>query len=273
MSCWAYREVMAGDGVQTFLVSAAAYDGHVGRYGSELGRGLIRFAGVASGDRVVEIGAGTGLLTAELAAAVGRGGSVTAVEPSAPLAEACRERVPSVEVRSALGEDLPFANAQFDAAVAQLVVNFLTDPRAGVHEMRRVVRGGGIVAASVWDYAGEMTLLRTFWDAAIAVDSAATGKDEGAVMQYCEPMSLRALWVEAGLSDVEVSQLSPAVRYVDFDELWLPFTKGVGPSGAYTVSLDQTGQTALRTEFFRRLGAPTGPFTLTARAWVVRGRV
>jgi SAM-dependent methyltransferase len=55
--------------------------------------------------------------------------------------------------------ELPFANSEFDAALARLVVNFRSDPEAGLREMRCVVRPGGVVAGCVWDYPGEMTLL------------------------------------------------------------------------------------------------------------------
>jgi SAM-dependent methyltransferase len=263
---------VSGDGAETFRRSTAdAYDGHVGRYGSELARGLIGLAGVGGGDRVLDVGCGTGLLTAELAAVVGPD-RVAAVDPSEPFVEACRQRVPGADVRLAAAEDLPFADATFDGALSQLVVNFMGDPEAGVGQMRRVTRPGGTVAACVWDYAGGMTLLRTFWDAAVALDPAAAPLDEGASMRHCRPDTLLALWEAVGLREISSAELTPAVRYASFDELWAPFTTGVAPSGAYTVSLDDDGRRALREEFHRRLGGPDGPFVLTARAWAVVGR-
>jgi hypothetical protein len=118
-----------------------------------------------------------------------------------------------------------------------------------------------------------MTLLRKFWDAAVALDPAARTVDEGVSMRNCDPDTLRSLWEEAGLEAVEMGELRPSVRYADFDQLWGPFASGVAPSGAYTVSLDAAAQEALRGEFFRRLGSPSGEFTLTARAWAVVGTV
>jgi ubiquinone/menaquinone biosynthesis C-methylase UbiE len=263
---------VSGDGAETFRRSTAdAYDGHVGRYGSELARGLIGLAGVGGGDRVLDVGCGTGLLTAELAAVVGAD-RVAAVDPSEPFVEACRRRVPGADVRLAAAEDLPFADATFDGALSQLVVNFMGDAEAGVGQMGRVTRPGGTVAACVWDYAEGMTLLRKFWDAAAALDPAAAPFDEGVSMRHCQPDSLRALWESVGLHGVTSTELNPSVRYASFEELWAPITTGVAPSGAYTVSLDDDGRRALREEFHRRLGSPEGPFELTARAWAVVGR-
>jgi SAM-dependent methyltransferase len=262
---------VSGDGAQTFRTSPANYDGHIGRYGTGLARGLIELAGVGPTDRVLDVGCGTGLLTAELASVVGEG-RVSAVDPSEPFVGACRQRVPGADVRQAAAEDLPFDDASFDDVLSQLVVNFMRDPHVGAQQMCRVTRVGGTVAACVWDYAGEMTLLRTFWDAAVALDPAAAPLDEGVSMPHCEPQSLLALWESVGLQDIRSDELRPTVRYSSFDELWLPFTAGVAPSGAYTASLDDASQDALRREVHRRLGGPAGAFVLTARAWVVVGR-
>jgi hypothetical protein len=151
------------------------------------------------------------------------------------------------------------------------VVNFMTDARAGVGEMKRVTRIGGVVAGAVWDYQGEMTMLRRFWDAATALDPGSQPRDERH-MRFCEPDQLGGLWREVGLSDVGVGPVVVAVSYETFDDLWGPFEKGVGPAGAYAVSLTEDDRTALREEYRRRLGVGDGPFELTARAWVVTGR-
>src|SRR5215207_3261371 len=179
-------------GAATFRTPAEAYDRYIGRYSAELGRALIDAAGVRAGDRALDVGCGPGALTGELVAVVGAE-RVAAVDPSAPFVEACRRRHPGVQVEEASAEALPFPDAAFDRVLSQLVVNFMTDPPAGVREMRRVARPAGTVAAAVWDYAGEMTLLRRFWDAAAAVDPAAAERDEGRSMPYCTPHELEAL--------------------------------------------------------------------------------
>ena len=127
----------------------------------------------------------------------------------------------------------------------------MADAGAGVREMRRVVRPGGTVAACVWDYRGEMTLLRTFWDAARATDRGSGALDEGVRMGYSDPESLSALWADQELRSVVTTELRPSVRYTDFDELWNPFLAGVAPTGVYVATLDDAGQDALREEFFR----------------------
>jgi SAM-dependent methyltransferase len=254
-----------------FRTPADAYDRYIGRYAPALARELIAAAGVRPGALALDVGCGPGALAAELAALLGAG-SVTAVDPSDTFAAACRERLPGARVELASAEALPFEDRSFDCALAQLVVNFMTDAPAGVGEMRRVTRAGGTVAAAVWDYAGEMTLLRRFWDAAIALDAAAAAREERH-MPYCTPETLAGLWSAAGLADVTVSAAVVGADYLGFDDLWQPFEGGVGPAGAYVAALPPERRAALAGELRRRLGSPDGPFRLDARAWVVTGSV
>jgi SAM-dependent methyltransferase len=221
--------------------------------------------------RVLDVGCGPGALAAVLAGTLGAD-HVAAVDPSVPYAEACRERLPGVDVRVAAGEALPFDDGAFDAALAQLVVNFMRDAPAGVREMRRVTRPGGTVACAVWDYAGEMTLLRAFWDAAIALDETAAALDEGG-MPYCTPPELGGLLSAAGLADVRVEPVVVRARYDGFEDLWAPLESGVAPSGAYAAAQPPERRAALRAELRRRLGAGDEQFELAARAWVATGVV
>jgi hypothetical protein len=143
-----------------------------------------------------------------------------------------------------------------------------------LREMSRVTRPGGVVAGCVWDYGGEMTLLRTFWDAAAALDPERVEPlMETYTMRFARPEELEELWRRSGLDDVDVGAIVVEASYDGFDDLWAPFPTGVGPAGAYAASLDPEAQAALREEFRRRLGQPDGPFTLTARAWRAVGRV
>jgi SAM-dependent methyltransferase len=255
----------------TFAVAADAYDRHIGRYGAELGAALARAAGTQAGWRVLDVGSGPGALTRVLAGLVGPG-NVAAVEPSEQFVEALRERLPGVNVRHASAEELPFADGEFDAAFAQLVVNFMRDPEAGLREMRRVVRPGGVVAACVWDYPGEMTLLRAFWEAAADVEPELTATvDERTRMRFDEEGELGGLWRRAGLGNVEEGALVVSAEYESFEDLWEPFTLGAGPAGAFAASLRDERQEALRDQLRRRLAVPDGPFRLRARSWYAVG--
>jgi SAM-dependent methyltransferase len=255
-----------------FRTPAEAYDRHIGRYGRELARALIDAAGVRRGQRALDVGCGPGALTSELVALLGAE-QVAAVDPSAPFVDACRRRLPGVHVEVAVAEALPFEDAAFDHALSQLVVNFMTDPPAGVRELQRVTRPGGTVAAAVWDYAGEMTLLRRFWDAAVALDPSAADRDEGRCMPFCTPDELGGLWSAAGLADVRVRPVVVAAGYDGFEDLWQPLELGVGPSGAYAASLPTERRAALKAGLRRRLGVGDEPFRLTARAWIATGAV
>jgi SAM-dependent methyltransferase len=258
-------------GAETFRASAEAYDGLVGRYGSELASALIAFAGVEPGMRALDVGCGPGALAAALVERLGAA-DVSAADPSEPFAEACGSRLPGVEVVVAAAESLPFADGAFDATLSQLVVNFMRDAATGVREMARVTRPGGLVASCVWDYADKMTLLRAFWDAAREVDSErAAAADEGIVMRWCNEGELGELWRAAGLRDVRVGQLVVRASYAGFDDLWSPFPTGIAPSGAYCKSLEPDLRGALRSAYRRRLAVSDEPFELTARAWAVAG--
>jgi SAM-dependent methyltransferase len=256
----------------TFAVPAEAYDRFVGRYSYGLCDALAEAAGITSASSVVDVGAGSGAGTRRLVELVGPE-RVAAVDPSEPFVEALRQRFPDIDVRLAPAEALPFADGIFDAALAQLVVNFMSDPESGVAEMRRVTRRDGVVAACVWDYAGEMTLLRTFWDAAEALaGDDVRAVDERREMRFREGGELGRLWREAGLEDVEEGEIVVSAEYEGFDDLWEPFTAGVGPAGGYAASLDPERREALKVEYHRRLAVPAGPFTLSARAWFAAGK-
>ena len=257
----------------SFQKPAEAYDRFVGRYGHSLARSLVASVGIRPEWNVLDVGCGPGALTAVLAETLGAG-ELSAVDPSEPFARACGERVPAADVRVASAEYLPFEDDSFDATLSQLVVNFLPDAAAGLREMRRVTRPGGAIAASVWDYAGEMTMLRAYWDAAIEVDpERAAPLDEGTRMAFCDPDSLARLWADAGLDDVATDPIVVRASYADFDDLWDPFTTGVGPAGAYCASLSGPERERLKQAYHRRLGTPEGAFELSARAWMARGRV
>jgi SAM-dependent methyltransferase len=250
----------------SFAVGAEKYDRFMGRYSVPLAPAFADFAGVAAGQRVIDVGCGPGALTVEL---VGRLGAdaVSAVDPSESFVAAARERQPDVEVQQAPAEELPFADGEFDAALAQLVVHFMADPVAGLREMGRVTSAGGVVAACVWDHAGGRGPLSVFWDAARELDPEV---DDESRLAGARQGHLVELFEAAGLADVEEGDLVVDVEHPTFDEWWEPFTFGVGPAGALVARLDPDRQAQLR-DLCRQMH-PDPPFVVSAHVWAARGR-
>lgn len=250
----------------SFDVGAEAYQRFMGRFSEPLAVRFADLAGIRPGQRVLDVGCGPGALTAELAGRIGAG-AVSAVEPSASFAAAARERLPGVDIRLSAAEQLPFPDGSFDAAMAQLVVHFMADPVAGLREMGRVTRPGGVVAACVWDHGGDRGPLTAFWRAAGELDPAAVdesnlaGVREGHLAQLC---------AQAGLGSAQPAALTVRVRYATFEQWWEPFTLGVGPAGAYVAALPPERRDALR-EHCRQL-LPAGPVEVSATAWAVTCR-
>jgi ubiquinone/menaquinone biosynthesis C-methylase UbiE len=249
----------------SFAVAADSYDRFMGRYSVQLSAQLADLAGVEPGQRVLDVGCGPGALTTELVTRVGAD-NVAAVDPSEPFVAAARERHPGVEVQRANAEALPFADGSFDAALAQLVVHFMDHPVAGLREMARVTRDGGVVAACVWDHEGEQSPLAPYWQTARELDPATPDESN---LAGARQGHLTELFKEAGIRDVEETVLPVRVEHATFEEWWQPFTLGVGPAGAHFKQLDPERQQQLRQRLEERLGAP---FTLDARAWAARGR-
>jgi SAM-dependent methyltransferase len=251
----------------SFVVSANAYDRFMGRYSGPLAGVFADFAGVAAGQRVLDVGCGPGALTAELVRRTGAH-AVAAVDPSASFVAAMRERYPDVDVQRASAEAIPHPAATFDASLAQLVVHFMTDPLGGLREMARVTRPGGAVAACVWDYEDGIGPLHVFWEAVRRLDPVTAGERNTVGGRKGKIASLMR---EAGLVDVVDGSVAVTVEHTTFDEWWEPFTLGVGPAGVYTASLSPEGREQLE-ETCRDLH-PSAPFTVRATAWAARGRV
>jgi len=250
----------------SFEVAAEAYDRYMGRYSALLSSQLADLARVRAGQRALDVGSGPGALTGELVARLGSE-AVAAVDPSESFVEAARTRHPGVDVRLAGAEALPFATRTFDATLAQLVVHFMADPLDGLREMSRVTRGGGVVAACVWDFAGGRGPLGPFWEAAHELDP--TVVDESG-LAGARGGHLVELFGLAGLRSVEQAELTITMRHPTFDAWWAPFTQGVGPGGAYVARLPEEQRTALRERCRARL--PREPFELSAVAWAARGQ-
>lgn len=250
--------------------SPADYDRHVGRYSRRLAQLFLRGIGTYPGQRGLDVGCGTGGLTLEMSQLFGPS-NVSAIDPSPAFVEHTKQRAWGTEVVRGRAEELPWEDATFDVVMAQLVLDLPAKPGPAVVEMRRVGKPGGVVGGAVWDYAGEMTLLRRFWDAAVALDPDGAGPlDEGNLL-LASQHKLGELFRACGLHAVSLGHVVITAFYKDFDDCWAGFAAGVGPSGAYAASLPPEQQAALRDELFRRLGSPEGFFELDAKAWWVAG--
>ena len=249
----------------SFSAGPEAYDRFMGRYSTPLAPRFADFASIGEAQRVLDVGCGPGALTGELVRRFGAD-AVAAVDPSPGFVEAAGRRNPGVDVRRAEAESLPFDDGSFDAVLAQLVVHFMTDPAAGIAEMRRVARGGGIVTACVWDHAGGAGPLARFWDAARELDPGVADESD---LPGAREGDLERLLHEAGLGDVEERLLTVEIEHGSFDEWWEPFTLGVGPAGAYVQGLAEDARDRLR-ERCRELH-PDAPFAVSASAWAARG--
>ena len=235
----------------------------MGRYAEPLAAVFAAFAGVGVGDKVLDVGCGIGALTAHLRSV---GAEVAAIDPSPPFIDAIRMRLPDVDVRRGIAEELPYGTAAFDAALAQLVVHFMTDPVAGLRQMARVTRRGGVIAACVWD--GPTGALAPFWDAVHMIDP---DVEDEALLCGAPMGHLAELFEAAGLRDVNEDSIAVDVVHPTFEEWWEPYTYGVGPAGDYVQRLDDDARARLELVARERMGS--GPFTVTATAWAARGTV
>jgi SAM-dependent methyltransferase len=251
----------------------AAYERYVGRWSRLVAREFLAWLAVEHGSRWLDIGCGTGIVSRailEHAPPV----SVQGIDRAEAYVAYAREHVRDDRARFAV-QDLHVLDtdtARYDAVVSGLVLNFLPQPQQAVGHMLRVTRAGGLVAAYVWDYAGQMQLMRHFWDAAAALDPQAAALDEGRRFPICHPQALVELFGAAGLSAVEARAIDIATDFQDFDDYWAPFLGGQGPAPSYAMALGEEQRAALRERLRQSLpAAPDGSIRLVARAWAVRG--
>lgn len=244
-----------------FDVTSDAYGRFMGRYSGPLAIAFADLVDLRPGQRAVDVGCGAGALTGVLAERLGIA-AVSAIDPSASFVHAVADTFPGIDVREGSAEHLPYPSDTFDAALAQLVVHFMTSPVNGLAEMARVTAPGGVVAASVWDHAGGSGPLAVFWRAARDLDPAVV--DESAMPGVREG-HLGQLFEEAGMTHPTTGSLSVSVAFSSFEEWWEPFTLGVGPAGEHVISLDPDRRMRLRDLCAQR--TPPAPFSVDAVAW------
>jgi SAM-dependent methyltransferase len=249
------------------------YEAYVGRWSRRVAEAFLRWLDLPPGRHWLDVGCGTGALTATILA-LEDPAHVVGVDTSEGFLTNARARIvdPRSNFRTGDARSLPLPDRRFDAVVSGLALNFVPDPGRAAAEFARVAVSGGVVAAYVWDYAEGMAMMRYFWDAATALDPAAAELDEGRRFPLCRPESLCELWTNAGLDNVAVQAIEVPTVFADFDDYWRPFLGGQGPAPGYVMSLTRERRRALHDLLRARLPvSPDGSIPLTARAWAVRG--
>jgi SAM-dependent methyltransferase len=253
--------------------SGAAYEPYVGRWSRLVAKEFLSWLAVPPAKRWLDVGCGTGALTATIVA-MASPAAIDAVDRSEGYVAYARDQVPDPRVRFGVADAqvLPSETASYDVVVSGLVLNFVPEPARAVAEMARVARPGAPVACYVWDYADRMEPMRSFWDAAVALDPAAGTLDEGRRFLICQPGPLAALFREAALREVETRAIDVPTVFRDFDDYWTPFLGGQAPAPGYAMSLDEARRVALRDRIRAALPVQAdGSIRLIARAWAVRG--
>jgi SAM-dependent methyltransferase len=265
---------MSTSAEKSVWASGGAYEPYVGRWSRRVAREFVEWLAIPPAASWLDVGCGTWALT-ETILRCANPAEVHGIDPSEGYLAVAREQVRDPRVRFSAGDarDLSIESARYDAVVSALVLNFIPDVRAGIAEMARVVRPGGIVAGYVWDYAGKMELMRYFWDAVVALKPQDLDRDEGRRFPICKPGPLKDHFEGAGLKDVEVRGIDVSTYFRDFDDYWTPFLGGQFPAPDYAMSLDEEARAALRERIRAQLPiAADGSISLIARAWAVRGK-
>ncbi len=253
--------------------NAASYESYMGRWSRLVAREFVKWLAVPADKTWLDVGCGTGGLT-ETIFEIGLPRYVVGTDQSEALVDYLRRHLTDqrlcFDVNDA--QALNFNDEFYDNSVSGLFLNFVSEPRNGIAEMARVTKPGGTIAAYVWDYAGEMQMLRHFWNAAVALDPAARELDEGVRFTICKPEPLAALFRDAGLKDVTARAIDVLTVFSDLNDFWSPLLNGQGPAPNYAASLSAERGVALRDRIRSNLPlAPDGSISLIARAWAVRG--
>jgi len=249
----------------------AAYEGFMGVWSRLAGEEFLSWLAPPSGGRWVDVGCGNGAFT-ELLLERCAPSRVEAIDPAEGQLAYARERLANRPAHFRLGdaEALPYADAEFDAAVMALVIFFVPDPAKGVAEMVRVVKPGGSVSAYAWDILGG-----GFPYAALQEEMAALG------VQPIYPPSvgaskmeaLRDLWAGAGLVDIEAREIVMQRSFDDFETFWRIARTGPRIAPRLAEMAEGAGQRLKERMRERMVADANGRITYGASANAIKGRV
>lgn len=262
----------------TFLATDGdGYELQMGRWSRRLAPLLIDFAGVTKAERVLDVGCGTGNLSACLARNPAIG-SVVGIDLSPVYVEHALRQHHDPRLGFQIGDAcaLPFADGWFDCSVSMLALQFAPDTNLAVREMRRVTRSGGTVAAATWDTRGGFVVFRMIFDAAAMLsEQGLAARARAYTRTLSRPGELSQAWRAAGLVNVVQDMRTVRMDFASFDDFWTPAEGGEGPVAEFVGSLDRSAKSSLR-EAVRQAyfdGEDDGPRSYAATAWVVRGKV
>jgi ubiquinone/menaquinone biosynthesis C-methylase UbiE len=254
---------------------AEAYEIRMGRWSRQLAPLFVEFVGVRNGEKLLDVGCGTGSLSATLAR-VAKAARIVGIDASKGFIDYARTQIADPQVTFEVGDaqNLPYSDGSFDRCMALLAIDWIPDARKAALEMRRVTKRAGIVATAMWDRSRANELDNCFWNAVEAVDPAAK-PPAGRRGNYGSAEGLSNLWSGAGLTDIEVTAFTMPCQFFSFDELWQRYLKSEGTVATYMAGLSAVRCEALKSAMRRGVlgDAPEGPFTLQAKAWAVRGIV
>ncbi len=249
----------------------AAYERFMGVWSRKVGEQFLRWLAPVDGMHWLDVGCGNGAFT-DLLAQHCAPRALTGIDPSAAQLEFARQLPTLVtatfEVADAMA--LPFAENSFDAAVMPLVIFFVPEPAQGVAEMMRVVGTGGLVCAYAWDMPGG-----GFPYAALQTELRALGLmvPTPPSVEASSREAMQAIWLEAGLMEVETTAITVEREFQSFEEYWA-IVQGGPSSKVLMESLTPENREQLQQRL--RTILPTdaaGVITLTATANAVQGRV